>query len=165
MRFKFTTVAWSGIWDRRQLYLSPHSHPLQQFVERGELIYFGLGGAPATNDFGASLGEKKVLIPLKSTISLCGGVARKFSLVKIPIFGHGGPMISYFPSVKFFLPKWAWLIWPRGKYATFGEPFTRKCLKIHTWDCAIWFIFETEILIRSYLSCPVSAQFIPEVSN
>ena len=31
---------------------------LQQFVERDELIYFGLGGAPATNDFGASLGEK-----------------------------------------------------------------------------------------------------------
>ena len=32
---------------------------LQQFVKRGELIYFGLGGAPATNDFGASLGEKE----------------------------------------------------------------------------------------------------------
>ena len=88
---------WSRNWDWRQLYFSHHFHPLQQLVERCKLIYFGLGGAPATNDFGASLGEKeRFLIPLKSTISLCGGVARKFSLMKIPTIGHGGQCFPIF---------------------------------------------------------------------
>ena len=52
------------------------------------------GGAPAAYDFGASLG-KKGFDSTKTYISLCGGVARKFSLVKIPILRHCFPIFSY----------------------------------------------------------------------
>ena len=36
--------------------------------------------------------KRKVLTPLKSTISFCGGVARKLSLVKIPILNTITPL-------------------------------------------------------------------------
>ena len=48
-------------------------------------------GAPAANDFDAFLDKKKVLMPLQSTISCCIGVARKLSLVEIPILNHSTP--------------------------------------------------------------------------
>ena len=64
---------------------SPHVHPPQQCLEGGVLIQWGLERNPAANDVGAFLDQKKVLMPLKSTISFCGCVGRKFSLVRIPI--------------------------------------------------------------------------------
>ena len=70
-----------------------------------------------------------VLIPLKYTISLCGGVARKFSLVKIPSLRHCFPIFSMVKK-KFLAKGGSWPIWPRGKYATvFGNIYPRNsCL-------------------------------------
>ena len=64
------------------------------------------------------------MILLKSTISLCGGVARKFTLVIIPIIpilGHGSQWFPIFSMVKkIFFAKGAMADLARGKYAT-GE--------------------------------------------
>ena len=49
-------------------HLSPHLHPLQQCVERGELIYSEVwSGAPASNDLGAFYIKRKLLVRFKFT--------------------------------------------------------------------------------------------------
>ena len=103
VRFKFTIVAKSRNWDWRQIQI-PLIYILSKSVLNVVTSASGVqGGAPAASDFGASSGKKrKVLI---STTPLCGGVARKFSLVKIPILRHC--FFRFFFMVKKYF-------WPNG---------------------------------------------------
>ena len=66
-------------------------------------------------------------------------------------------MFSYFLCEKqILLPKEAWPIGPRGKYATLSEPLPRNILKIQTWHCAIWCFLS----INSCFTTPISSSYV-----
>ena len=95
--FKFTTVAQSRNWDWRQIHRSPSflSYPTVCWTWWPQLVGSRAEPQPPAILVHLQVKKRKVLITLKSTISLCGGVARKFRLVKMPILRHCFPLFPY----------------------------------------------------------------------
>ena len=81
------SVAKKSRLDANSSLLSILSNSVQNAMSSS--IYWGLGWSPSSQRFWCLFRSyRKVLVPLQSIISCCIGIARKLSLVEIPILNY-----------------------------------------------------------------------------